>query len=63
LRDFFSFLRSSIQPINAPPSVQLQPRRLNFSSFHVKFARRPVDVAPCREEDVSRLSSPVFNPW
>ncbi|KAG2739521.1 hypothetical protein P692DRAFT_201371724 [Suillus brevipes Sb2] len=52
LRDFFGFLRSSPQPINAPPSIQIQPRRLNFSSFPVKSARCPVDIAPYCEEDL-----------
>ncbi|KAG2033873.1 hypothetical protein BDR03DRAFT_966340, partial [Suillus americanus] len=28
LRDFFGFLRSSTRPADAPPSIQLQPRRL-----------------------------------
>ncbi|KAG2741877.1 WD40 repeat-like protein [Suillus brevipes Sb2] len=60
LRDFFGSLRSSTRSANAPPSVPFEPRRLNFSLFPVKFTRHPVDVAPCREEDVSRLSSLPF---
>ncbi|KAG2033866.1 hypothetical protein BDR03DRAFT_966318 [Suillus americanus] len=51
LRNLFRFLRSSTRPTNAPPSVRLQPQRLNFSLFPVKPSRRPVVVAPCREED------------
>jgi hypothetical protein len=60
LRDFFGSLRSSTRSANAPPSVPFEHRRLNFSLFPVKFTRHPVDVAPCREEDVSRLSSLSF---
>ncbi|KIK34466.1 hypothetical protein CY34DRAFT_812875 [Suillus luteus UH-Slu-Lm8-n1] len=50
LRNFFSSLRSSTRSTNTP-SIQLQPRRLNFSSFPVTISMRPVAVAPCREED------------
>ncbi|KAG2746975.1 hypothetical protein P692DRAFT_20737234, partial [Suillus brevipes Sb2] len=56
LRNFFGSLRSSARSANAP-SIQRQPRCLNFSLFPVTISRRPVTVAPCREEDVSRLSS------
>ncbi|KAG2741256.1 hypothetical protein P692DRAFT_20751598 [Suillus brevipes Sb2] len=47
---------TSARSTNAP-SIQRQPRRLNFSLFPVTISRCPVTVAPCREEDVGRLSS------
>ncbi|KAG1808937.1 uncharacterized protein BJ212DRAFT_1589968 [Suillus subaureus] len=55
LRNLFGFLRSGTRPTNAPPSIQLRPRRLNLnlslSLLPVKLSRHPVVVAPCREED------------
>ncbi|KIK34057.1 hypothetical protein CY34DRAFT_662070 [Suillus luteus UH-Slu-Lm8-n1] len=54
LHNFFGFLRSSTRSVNAP-SIQHQPRHLNFSLVPVTISRRPATVAPCREEDVSRF--------
>jgi hypothetical protein len=51
LRNLFDFLRSGIPPTNLSSSIQLQSRRMNFSLLPVTISRRPVDVAPCREED------------
>ncbi|KAG2049033.1 hypothetical protein BDR06DRAFT_1012430 [Suillus hirtellus] len=53
LRNFPGSLRSSTRSANTP-SIQLQPRCLNFSSFPVTISRRPVTVAPCREEDAGQ---------
>lgn len=55
LRNFFGSLRSSTRSANTP-SIQHQPRRLNFSSFPVTISRRPITVAPCREEDRYRIT-------
>jgi hypothetical protein len=47
----FDFLRSGTRPTNPSSSIQLRPRRINFSSFPVTISRRPAVVAPCRDED------------
>jgi len=51
LSNLFDFLRSGTRPTNLSSSIQLQPRRLNLNLFPLKISRRPVVVAPCREED------------
>jgi len=56
LRNLFDFLRSGTRPTNPSSSIQLRPRRINFSLFPVTISRRPAVVAPCRDEDVSSSS-------
>jgi hypothetical protein len=51
LRNLFDFLRSGTRPTNPSSSIQLRPRRINFSLFPVTISRRPAVVAPCRDED------------
>jgi hypothetical protein len=51
LSNLFDFLRSGTRPTNPSSSIQLRPRRINFSSFPVTISRRPAVVAPCRDED------------
>jgi hypothetical protein len=51
LRNLFGFLRSGTRPTNPSFSIQSQPRHLNLNLFPVKISRRPVVVAPCRDED------------
>lgn len=52
-RNLFGSLHFSTRPAHAPQSVPLEPRRWNFRSFPVGISRRSVNVAPCRDEDVS----------
>jgi hypothetical protein len=55
-RNFFDFLYFR-RPVDASPSMPLKARRRNFSLFTGRIpAPHTVDVAPARDEDVSRSS-------
>jgi hypothetical protein len=54
-RNFFDFLYFR-RPVDASPSMPLQARRWNFSLFTGRIPAHTVDVAPARDEDVSRSS-------
>ena len=54
-RSFFDFLYFR-RPVDASPSMPLQARRWNFSLFTGRIPAHTVDVAPARDEDVSRSS-------
>jgi hypothetical protein len=56
-RNFFDFLR---RPVDASPPIQFKARRWNFSLFSGRIPAHTVDVAPARDEEVSRLSLPMF---
>jgi hypothetical protein len=53
-RNFFDFLYFR-RPVDASPSIPLKARRWNFSLFTGRIPAHTVDVAPARDEDVSRL--------
>ena len=52
-RNFFDFLYFR-RPVDASPSVPLQARRWNFTLFNGRISAHTVDVAPARDDDVSR---------
>jgi hypothetical protein len=52
-RNFFDFLYSR-RPVDASSSIPLKARRWNFSLFAGRIPAHTVDVAPARDEDVSR---------
>jgi hypothetical protein len=54
-RNFFDFLYFR-RPVDASPSIPLKARRWNFSLFTGRIPAHTVDVAPARDEDVSRSS-------
>jgi len=59
-RDLLSFLRFTLQPVDASQSVPLRSRRWNFSLFSGRTAPHAVDATPGKDEDVSHLSSAIF---
>jgi hypothetical protein len=61
-RNFFDFLYFR-RPIDASPSIPLTARRWNFSLFTGRIPAHTVDVAPARDEDVSRSSLILPRPW
>jgi hypothetical protein len=54
-RNFFDFLYFR-RPLDTSPSIPLKARRWNFSLFTGRIPAHTVDVAPARDEDVSRSS-------
>jgi hypothetical protein len=54
-RNFFDLLYFR-RPVDASPSIPHQARRWNFSLFTGRIPAHTVDVAPARDEDVSRSS-------
>ena len=54
-RNFFDFLYFR-RPVDASPSISLEARRWNFSLFTGRTPAHTVNVAPARDEDVSRSS-------
>jgi hypothetical protein len=54
-RNFFNFLYFR-RPVDASPSISLKARHWNFSLFTGRIPAHTVDVAPARDEDVSRSS-------
>ena len=58
--DLFSFLRFTLQPVDASESVPLRSRRWNFSLFAGLTALHAVDATPAEDKDVSHLSSAIF---
>ncbi|KAJ8597780.1 hypothetical protein M405DRAFT_189142 [Rhizopogon salebrosus TDB-379] len=62
-RNFFDFLYFR-QPVDASQSIPLKARRWNFSLFTGRIpAPDTVDVAPARDEDVSRSSLMLPRLW
>ena len=61
-RNFFDFLYFQ-RPLDASPSIPLKARRWNFSLFTGRIPAHAVDVAPARDEDVSRSSLILPRPW
>jgi hypothetical protein len=58
-RNFFDFLYFR-RPVDTSPSIPLQARRWDFSLFTRRIHAHTVDVAHARDEEVSRLSLPIF---
>ncbi|KAG2146344.1 WD40-repeat-containing domain protein [Suillus clintonianus] len=56
-----SSLDFSTRPSNAPKPIPRQPWHRNSNLFPARSSRRPVDVAACRDEDVSSLSLLLFH--
>jgi hypothetical protein len=54
-RNFFDFLYFR-RPVDASQSIPHQAQRWNFSLFTGRIPAHTVDVAPARDEDVSRSS-------
>jgi hypothetical protein len=54
-RDFFN-LPHPRRPVDASPSIPFKARRWNFSLFNGRIPAHTVDVAPARDDDVSRSS-------
>src|ERR1700710_3033547 len=54
-RNFFDLLYFR-RPVDASPSIPLEARRWNFSLFTGRTPAHTVNVAPARDEDVSRSS-------
>jgi hypothetical protein len=61
-RNFFDFLYFR-RPVNASPSIPLKARHWNFSLFTGRIPAHTVDVAPARDEDVSRSSLMLPRLW
>jgi hypothetical protein len=61
-RNFFDFLYFR-RPVDASPSIPLTARRWNFSLFTGRIPAHTVDVAPARDEDVSRSSLILVRLW
>jgi hypothetical protein len=61
-RNFFDFLYFR-RPVDASPSIPLMARRWNFSLFTGRIPAHTVDVAPARDEDVSRSSLIFHRLW
>ncbi|KAG1842970.1 WD40-repeat-containing domain protein [Suillus subluteus] len=57
LHNLFNFLRPRTKPVNAQ-EIPLKTQRRNFKFFSVRTSIRPVDVAPCRDEDRYGISPP-----
>jgi hypothetical protein len=58
-RNFFDFLYFR-RPVDASPPIQFKARRWNFSLFSGRIPAHTVDVAHAQDEEVSRLSLPIF---
>jgi hypothetical protein len=60
--NFFDFLRFTPQPVETSQVIPLHTRRLNFSLFTSpgRIPTQTIDVAPSRDEDVSRSFSLTF---
>jgi hypothetical protein len=54
-RNFFNFVYFR-RPVDASPSIPIKAWRLNFSLFTGRIFAHTVDVAPARDDDVSRRS-------
>jgi hypothetical protein len=61
-RNFFDFLYFR-RPVDASPSIPPKARHWNFSLLTGRIAAHTVDVAPARDEDVSRLSLILPRLW
>jgi hypothetical protein len=61
-RNFFDFLYFR-WPVGASPPTQSNARRWNFSLFSGRIPAHIVDVAPARDEDVSRSSLILPRLW
>jgi hypothetical protein len=61
-RNFFDFMYFR-RPVDASPSIPLKARRWNFSLFTGRIPAHTVDVAPARDEDVSRSSLVLPRLW
>src|ERR1700710_2849930 len=61
-RNFFDFLYFR-RPVDASPSISLEARRWNFSLFTGRTPAHTVNVAPARDEDVSRSSLILSRLW
>jgi hypothetical protein len=61
-RNFFDFLYFR-RPVGASPPTQSKARRWNFSLFSGRIPAHTVDVAPARDEDVSRSSLILARLW
>ncbi|KAJ8593373.1 WD40 repeat-like protein [Rhizopogon salebrosus TDB-379] len=61
-RNLFDILRFTPQPVEAFQAIPLHPRRWNFSLFTRpgRISTQIIDVAPARDEDVSRSLSLTF---
>jgi hypothetical protein len=60
--NLFDILRFTPQPVETSPAIPLHPRRWNFSLFTGpgRIPTQTIDVAPARDEDVSRSLSLTF---
>ncbi|KAG1808915.1 WD40-repeat-containing domain protein [Suillus subaureus] len=58
LRSAFGFLRPRTKPVDALQEIPLKTQRRNFNFFSVRTSIRPVEVAPCREEDRYGIAPP-----
>jgi hypothetical protein len=58
----FDFLRFTPQSVETSKAIPLHPRRWNFSLFTRpgRISTKAIDVAPARDEDVSRSLSLTF---
>jgi hypothetical protein len=61
-RNFFDFLYFR-RPVDAPQSIPLQARRWNLTLFTGRIPAHTVNVAPARDEDVSRSSLMLPHLW
>ncbi|KAJ8587107.1 hypothetical protein M405DRAFT_325182 [Rhizopogon salebrosus TDB-379] len=61
-RNFFDFLYFR-RPVDAYPSISLKALHFNFSSFTRRIPAHTADVAPARDEDVSRSSPMLPRLW
>jgi hypothetical protein len=61
-RNLFDILRFTPRPVEAFQAIPLHPRRWNFSLFTRpgRISTQMIDVAPARDEDVSRSLSLTF---
>jgi hypothetical protein len=58
-RNFFDFMCFR-RPVDASPPIKFNARRQNFSLFTGRIPAHTVDVAPARDEEVSRLFLAIF---
>jgi hypothetical protein len=60
--NLFDVLRFTPQPVETSQAIPLHPRRWNFSLFTGpgRISTQTIDVAPARDEDVSRSLSLTF---
>jgi hypothetical protein len=56
LHHVFGFLRPRTEPVNALQEIPLETQHRNFNFFSLRTSVRPVNVAPCRDEDVIHSS-------